>query len=169
MHREVLGFDGANGWTTDNDSFNNGYYLELVGPGAEQQGQVDRAPNWQQKFIDNSGLSDADVPNVFQWEGRPYGEKIVMLNSDIALVRQLHNGNKAPNGKVACQFVPRGGSNTPCPMARSDLFTEMVRFRNDNQAFLEDFRDALTKITQSGYEVDSDSCDTDGICRLTKQ
>lgn len=82
---------------------------------------------------------------MFQWEGFPNGEKIVMLNADIAMVRQLHNGNKAPNGKVACHFVTRGGSNTRCPMARSDLFAEMVRFRNDNQAFLEDFRDALIK------------------------
>ena len=153
----------------DNDKFNNGYYLELVGPGTEVESQVNRAPNWQQRFVDNSGLSDADVPNVFQWEGWPNGEKIVMLNSDISLVRQLHNGNKAPNGKVGCQFVPRGGSGSACPMARSDLFSEMVRYRNDNQVFLEDFRDALTKMTQNGYTVDSNSCNSDGVCRLIQQ
>ena len=164
MHREVLGFHGPNGHTLDSLSFNNGYYKELVGPGTTYQDQVDNAPNWQQAFVDNSDLQN--IPNRYQWEGYPHEKKIVMLNADIALVRQLHSGNKATNGHVGCQFVPRGGDKTTCPMARSDLFVEMVKYRNDNQCFLEDFRDALTKMTQTGYVVDTNSCDSDGICQL---
>lgn len=167
MHREVQGFDAPYGRVQDNLQFNNGYYLELVGAGEDLDSQVNRAPNWQQRFVDNSNEPD-DIPNVFQWEGYPNGKKIVMLNSDIAMVRQLHYGNKAPNGKVGCQFVARGGSDAPCPVARADLFTEMVKYRNDNHLFLEDFRDALLKMTQSGYTVDNNSCDPDGICRLVK-
>ena len=167
LRRDVLGFDGPNGRTLDNALFNNGYYKELVGPGTTYQEQVDNAPNWHQAFVDNSDL--LGIPNRYQWEGSTNGEKIVMTNSDIALVRQLDSGNKAENGHVGCQFVPRGGSDeTTCPMARSDLFVEMVKYRNDNQRFLHDFRDAFTKMTQTGYVVDTSSCDQHGICRLVK-
>ncbi|CAB9503287.1 c peroxidase, mitochondrial [Seminavis robusta] len=167
MHRESLGYDSPNGWTVDNDVFNNGYYRELVGAGRTIREQYTRAANWKQKFIDNRGMEEG-VPNVFQWEGYPNQKKIVMTNADIALVRQLHAGNKAANGKVACQFVPRSGNEPTCPMARSDLFVEMVRYRNDNHAFLEDFREAFIKLTMTGYLVDPYGCDSDGICGLIR-
>lgn len=168
LEREVTGFDGPNGRTLDNSSFNNAYFKELVGHGTTDQEQVENAPNWQQVFVDNSDLSNS-IPSRYQWEGYPNGIRIVMRNSDIALVRQLDGDNKAENGRVDCQFVPRGGDKVTCPMSRTDLFTEMVKYRNDNQKFLEDFRDALTKMTQTGYSVDSSSCDSDGVCRLIQE
>ena len=164
MERKVLGFDGPNGQTLDNSSFDNAYFKELIGHGTTYQEQVNNAPNWQQVFVDNSDLPN--IPSRYQWEGYPNGVKIVMRNSDIALVRQLNSDNKADSGRVGCQFVPRGGDKSTCPMARSDLFVEMVKYRNDNQLFLKDFRDALIKMTQTGYSIDSSSCDSDGVCRL---
>ena len=124
--------------------------------------------------MDNSDLNN--VPNVYQWEGWPnYNQKIVMTNSDIALVRQLHSGNLHSDGKVTCNFVSRGRDfdtdiTATCPVARSDLFVHMVNYRKDNRLFLKDFRDALFKMTQTGYAVvnSSNDCDSDGICRLTK-
>jgi hypothetical protein len=167
MNRHVLGFHGENGWTLNNRKFDNSYYNELVGPGSTLQDQVERAPNWQQVFVENSDLDD--TPSRFQFQGYPQGKKIVMMQSDIALVRQLHNGNLAPNGKVACQFVSRGGQGVEtCPMSRIDLFAEMVKYRNDNRVFLQDFRDALIKMIQQGYKVDTTKCDVDGVCPLIK-
>jgi catalase (peroxidase I) len=168
MRRDNVGFDSPNGWTQNNFVFDNGYYRELVGPGTTLEEQLDRAPNWQQRFKDNGGLGSG-VPSVFQWEGYPNNERIVMLNADIALVRQLHGDNKAVDGQVSCPFVPRGGYGSRCPMARSDLFTNMVKYRNDNKIFLEDFRDAFIKMTHKGYRVDNSSCDKDGICRLVER
>lgn len=164
MEREVLGFDGPNGRTLDSSSFNNAYFKELIGHGTSYQEQIDNAPNWQQVFVDNSDLPN--IPSRYQWVGFPNGIKIVMRNSDIALVRQLNSNNKADSGRVGCQFVPRGGDKATCPRARNDLFVQMVKYRNDNRLFLEDFRDALIKLTQTGYSIDSISCDSDGVCRL---
>ena len=166
MERDITGFDAPNGRTLNNFSFNNDFFKELVGRGTTYREQVENAPNWQQVFVDNSDLPN--IPSRYQWEGYPNGVRIVMRNSDIALVRQLDSENKDDVGRVSCQFVSRGGDKTTCPMARTDLFTEMVKYRNDNQKFLEDFRDALTKMTQTGYSVDSSSCDSDGVCRLVQ-
>jgi hypothetical protein len=168
MRKDNFGFDSPNGWTQNNFVFDNGYHKELVGPGATLEEQADRAPNWQQRFKDNGGL-DSGAPSVFQWEGYPNNERIVMLNADIALVRQLHAGNKAVDGQVSCQFVSRGEDGPTCPMARSDLFIQMVKYRNDDMIFLEDFRDAFLKMTQKGYTVDISTCDEDGICRLIEE
>jgi hypothetical protein len=90
----------------------------------------------------------------------------MMLNSDIALVRELNDDNKRDDGFVTCQFVTRAPGNTVCPVARDSLFSHMVRFRNDNMAFLQEFRDAMIKMTNVGYIIDESTCDEDGNCRL---
>ena len=91
-----------------------------------------------------------------------------MLNADIALVRQLDSTNKAESGFVSCKFVSRAPGATLCPVAREGIFSHMVRYRQDNMAFLEDFRDAMVKMTNVGYVVDTDSCDAEGNCRLVR-
>jgi len=48
LKRDVGGFDGPNGRTLDNMSFNNAYYQNLVGEGTTVDSQIDQAPNWQQ-------------------------------------------------------------------------------------------------------------------------
>jgi hypothetical protein len=65
MRRAVLGFDGRNGWVTDNLRFDNEYNLELVGRG----GDLNLAPNWFQQFVPNDG----DMPDRWQWVGFPGG------------------------------------------------------------------------------------------------
>ena len=96
--------------------------------------------------------TDNSNPTRFQWEGFPGGRKVIMLNSDIAIVRQLDDSNKhATTGQVSCKFVERSPGNEPaCPMARSDLFS--------------DFRDAFQKLTTTGHVVQA--CDANKMCPL---
>ena len=120
-------------------------------------------------MVNNSNFTDGTLPNRFQWEGFPGGRKVIMLNSDIAMVRQLDDTNKHnTTGEVFCKFVTRGPT-TPqqparCPVARLDLFDPMVEYAHDNELFLHDFRDAMIKMTDTGYRVGT--CDDDGICQL---
>jgi len=93
-----------------------------------------------------------------------------MLNSDVAMVRQLDSSNKDPaTGEVACKFVDRAPNDVPrCPAARGDLFDSMVMYSQSNTRFLNDFRDAMIKMTDAGYRVSSSSCDSDGMCQLSR-
>lgn len=163
--RSILGFNGPNGWVPNNTRFDNEYYTELVGPGSTLAAQVEGAPQWRQIEVNNTDMP-TELPNRWQWEGFPGGRRVIMLNSDLALVRQLDNGNLEESGRVSCQFVTRAPGNNPCPASRELLFGPMVRYRNDNMAFLVDFRDAMIKMTNVGYGVGS--CDEDGNCRLVR-
>ncbi|CAB9503274.1 Putative ascorbate peroxidase [Seminavis robusta] len=167
--RNILGFDGPFGWVPNNTRFDNEYYRELVGEGPTDRFQVEWAPQWRQIEINNTELNGTDVPNRWQWEGFPNGRRVVMLNSDVALVRQLDSANMEESGFVSCKFVSRAPGESVCPASRNIIFSEMVRYRNNNTVFLEDFRDAMVKMTNVGYTVDGGSCDEDGICRLVRR
>ena len=81
MRRNVLGFDGRNGWTTNNLRFDNGYHEELVG----RDGDLRMAPNWRQERVVNGG----SIPDRWQWVGFPGGRQVTMMNSDVGTyVRQ---------------------------------------------------------------------------------
>jgi hypothetical protein len=165
-----LGFNGPFGWVPNNTRFDNEYFHELVGEGPTTQDHIENAPQWRLVEVNNTGLlNDTDMPNRFQWEGFPGGRKVIMLNSDIALVRQLSDTNKDESGFVSCKFVSRAPGETLCPASRGVIFNEMVKYRNDNMAFLEDFRDAMVKMTNVGYAIDEDTCDAEGYCRLRRR
>ena len=94
LARENSGFDGPNGWLGNTNRFNNGYYNNLIGGTLTdfQNGNFEammQASNWQQDFIDNTAIG---TPNRWEWERpRNTGGHFVMINSDIALVRDLSN------------------------------------------------------------------------------
>ena len=158
-----MGFDGPTGWVPNETAFDNQYYEELVGAGTSLNRQINGAPQWRRAMVNNT---DNEHPNRHQWEGFPGGRKVLMLNSDIALVRQLDSSNKDPQtGRVSCKFVERENHpDPPCPVARSDIFQPMVTYRNDNNRFLRDFREALIKLTNNGHVVRA--CDERGFCQL---
>jgi len=165
MRRNILGFAGENGWVPNNQRFDNQYYQELVGAGSNPVGHIEGAPQWRQATVNNTDLG---LPDRFQWEGFPGGRKVVMLNSDVAMVRQLDDSNKHPTtGQVFCKFVEKDPTSVPrCPRARMDLFGPMVDYRQDNQSFLNDFRDAMIKMTDVGYQPRD--CDAEGMCQLER-
>jgi len=120
-------------------------------------------PGWRQNFIRNGG----DIPDRWQWEAFPAGQKAVMLNSDVALVKQLDDTNKDfRSGQVPCVFTDRDGTGTGCPPARGSIFEPMLRYARDNRLFLRDFHRVMVKMANVGYSVDGDTCDLNGVCQL---
>jgi hypothetical protein len=72
----------------------------------------------------------------------------VMLNADMALVRDLGTENDLDaNGRVQCSF-----KNNPfprrCPIAST--LTKAAVYRNDNAAWLNDFKAALKIMLEKG-------------------
>lgn len=129
------------------------------------------APQWTQEVIEN-----ADTPSRIQWfhqkdpNANPDGgqfEKIIMLNADIALVRDLSNemnditlasGEVVP-GSVDCSFRCSGQQRlTGCPDRTPPLcphavptFDKAAEYAFDNDLFLRDFESALNKMLKNGY------------------
>ena len=148
-----LGFDGRQGWDLTNAELDQGYFLELVG---------DDAPNWRQVRRSNSGLQG--IPPRFQFEATVNGRSLTMLNSDIALVRNLVEGqNLMSNGNVTCNFSGNNAcsSNTP-------FMPFMQQYADSRSLFLADFRDALELMIENGY-VRNTSCGSNQVCALTKR
>lgn len=73
------------------------------------------------------------------------GDPIIMLNTDIGLVRNLI-GEIDEDGEVNCEF--RG--NDACPAAST--LPQMAVYRNNNSIWLDDFKDALEKMLVQGCD-----------------
>jgi Peroxidase len=163
LNRKNSGIDGPNGWVVENRILDNGYYVELVGPSGNL---VQGAPNWKRHFEDNSDLPQADL-NV--WHGLPpalNGRFIVMLDSDIAIVRNLNGNNmNSKTGQVSCQFIDRSGNDPTCPQL-SGALQEAARYKFSNRAWLIDFQSVLRKMSNRGYSITSNCIG--GLCKLAK-
>ena len=146
-----LGFDGRHGWDRSNSKLDQGYYLELVG---------DNAPNWTQVQLSNSDIPG--IPPRFQFQATVEGLSLTMLNSDIAMVRNLVEGeNLMPDGNVTCNF-----SGTNACSRNTPFFDVMKRYSLSRFLFLNDFRDALDLMIENGYWRGG-SCEEDEVCVLT--
>jgi Peroxidase len=93
LHREVLGFDGPNGWVRDNLLLSNDYYHELMGGSSRDddlETLIETAPDWFRFDIDNSDLQD--IPDRHAWHAFPPAfdgsgtVEIVMLTADVSIV-----------------------------------------------------------------------------------
>ena len=145
MRRQTLGFDAPSGWDLTNDQLDHGYYAELVG----DDDPVEDAPDWNLRFIDNEDLDD--IPRRPQWEAEVNGRRLVMLHSDMALVRQIDEGvNILDDGDVTCQFKG-GDANNQCPEAEATM-PHMIRYRRSRESFLVDYREALELMISNGYQ-----------------
>lgn len=170
LARENSGIDGRNGWVLNNRELDNRYYDELVGgsgPDSSVRSLVQSAPNWKRHFEDNSdldGFEDVDI-----WHGLPEGRDgrvIVMLNADIAVVRDLDEENmNSETGEVSCQFVDRSGDDPTCPHVDGAL-QEAARYKFSNRAWLIDFEDVLRQVLNVGYTITSNCIDD--LCKLEK-
>jgi hypothetical protein len=190
LSRAHSGFDGPRGWLNNNRALTNGYYAQLVGGTSidATEDELRNAPDWTVEFIDNSNLEDInnnDIPSRFQWFHQNNNGKTIMLNSDIALVRDLSSDNEDTNdqylngetGEVTgCQFKCRGpGCNNPnnrtppvCPLARITLDIA-AEYKFDNELWVNDFEAVLIKMLKNGYEYDDDDdedCNEDEPCIL---
>ena len=161
LQRENSGIDGPSGWLINNDVFDNEYYAELVGGSSINDPRavlVEQAPPWTHNVERNNDLPR--FPNKQVWTGFPEGTKIIMLNADIAIVRELTDDNMDENGVVSCAFV--GASR--CPVAeRSFQFAAEYTF--DNLMWLIDFAEVMEIMTTKGYE--RSNCAAFDVCSLT--
>jgi hypothetical protein len=120
--------------STDND-----YYAQIVGNPVLANG-----PNWTQIQVQPS--------NQFQWirgggGGGGAGVPLIMLNADIAIVRDLGVDNDLQSdGRALCTF--RQPLATRCPL--SETLTSAGIYRNDNAAWLADFKEALNIMLEKG-------------------
>jgi hypothetical protein len=155
MRRVNLGFEGRSGWDLTNAELDHGYYVELVGA----DDPVESAPGWTQVEQDNENLRG--IPNRMQWELSVNNTRLVMLNSDVALVREIdENVNMEVDGRVDCTFK---GPNA-CPTTPSTM-SHMIRYRNSRERFLSDYRDALQLMIDNGYRKGS-NCPAGQVCQL---
>ena len=102
LARENSGFNGPNGWLQNSNRLDSEYYSTLIGgtPADFQSGDFEAMMNggdWNQVLIDNA---DVAAPNRWEWE-RGTNPHFVMLNSDIALVRDLSNQFDDGEGQVS--------------------------------------------------------------------
>jgi hypothetical protein len=135
----------------------NGYYEELVGgtsPNDPVETLVNDAPAWR-RIIENA---------IRFWVGFPSGVRIIMLNSDIALVRQLDDTNMDKSlGRVTCAFEDNTATTQSvpvCPHVEGALQIA-AEFKSDNLLWLQEFRAVLDRMLTNGYS--RPDCD-DSIC-----
>jgi hypothetical protein len=117
------------------------------------------APQWTQELVDNNGRS---APSRFQWVCQKFVdgsqlEKLIMVNADIALVRDLEgnmtsaslgNSEVVPGQVTTCQFrcgdkerLTGCPNRDPpvCPIAGA-TFGKASKYNLDNDLFLRDFQ-----------------------------
>lgn len=83
------------------------YYRELIGGNSASDSRtthIDEAPGWQRSVEQASN----GFPEQHVWTGFPNGRKIVLLNADVAIVRDLNPSNMDGNGRVSCNFRRTG-------------------------------------------------------------
>lgn len=163
-HRENSGFgrDDAVGWVYNNNRLNNGYYTMLVG----FEKDIFFASDWTLEHVDNGDLraNGKGVEDRFQWihkknPGELDGKKgkkdvqkgaLVMLNTDIALVRDFKDYLNHETGEVSCKFRNRGKKTAAvCPPART--LATMAKFRFDKDYFYQQFDAVLKEMVNNGY------------------
>jgi len=189
--RRNSGFDGQHGWVNNPTTLSNGYYDMLIGGSVDPDNFYDliHAPQWTQELIRNN--NQPGVPSRIQWfhQKVPCGagsipdcddpgddprtfDKIIMTNSDIALVRDLSgyfenvtvdnsDGTEevVPGSVTACSFRCGGrdretgcpNRNPPlCPHA-AETFWKAKDYKFDNDLFLEDFEAVVDKMIKNGH------------------
>lgn len=163
------GYNGTAGWVGSRRVLDNAYYNDLIGgtvEGDDFETQMN-AGNWTMNFVDNS---ERDTPDRWQWEraGNNVDNRFVMVNSDIALVRDLENQIDADTGEVAnclfrCKRQQGNGCDKPrCPYA-AQTFDIAATFKYDQAAWLVAFESALKDMLTEGADTSS-GCATSVPC-----
>jgi len=148
-HRQTTGYNGPLGWVPNNLVLSNAYYQNLVGGSSGTSDSISTmsaAPDWSNNFIDNSDLSN--IPNRWQWEQNG----LMMLDADIALVRDFSGSIDKNTGRVTCSFLPSDGGTTGCPFA-SVTGKFVAKYKSNELLWLTDFRDVFTAVLVHGYDA----------------
>lgn len=151
-HRGISGYNGPLGWVPNNLVLSNSYYQNLVGGSGGASDSIQTlasAPDWINNFIDNREI--ANIPSRWQWEQNGF----IMLDVDIALVRDFSDAFDEGTGRVTCSFLPPSSpssTGTGCPFA-SVTGVLVAKYKNDELLWLSDFRDVFIKVLLHGYDT----------------
>mmetsp|Transcript_17064 Transcript_17064/g.36065 ORF Transcript_17064/g.36065 Transcript_17064/m.36065 type:complete len:149 (-) Transcript_17064:143-589(-) len=126
------------------------------------------AGSWTMTLVDNEG-EGYDTTNRWQWErGTEEDKMFVMLNSDIAIVRDLSDdgsGNSYidADGMVSgCTFKCKKRNGNGCTLPRcphaAETWDIAVEYRFDADSFMTDFEDAFTRMLEWGEYDTSAGC-----------
>eukprot|EP00984_Skeletonema_dohrnii_P008222 scaffold3016_cov114-Skeletonema_dohrnii-CCMP3373.AAC.1 len=156
LSRENSGFNGINGWLGNTFSLNNAYYDGLMG-GASDLDDFEtlmESADWEQVYVNNE---DIGTPNRWEYE-RGVDPHFVMLNADIALVRDLSEGLIGEEGEVSeCQVRCGRRNGNGCALPRcpyaEDTWEAVKTYKFDNEEFLADFEVAFKKMLTTGAEM----------------
>ncbi len=123
-------------------------------------------------------MNNSDIPNTpnrYPWEHplvNSTSTNILVLNSDIALVRNLIAYLNASTGEVTYAFLCRNGNcsvpnkgRPACPYA-SDTSNFVAQYKHDMLLWLNVFKTVFRKMLVHGY--DTSTTGTNIICPLTK-
>ena len=134
MARENVGFMGL--WDLSTTTLDTGYWQELIGS----------PPDYFVETVDNSDLPN--IPDQHQWRGIITDmdfKTVVMLNVDVALVRNVEDMDEA--GNVGC--AGPGILLKDCP-SETPFLPFAKEYNADERKFLMDFRDVLTLMINHG-------------------
>mmetsp|Transcript_19626 Transcript_19626/g.30259 ORF Transcript_19626/g.30259 Transcript_19626/m.30259 type:complete len:826 (-) Transcript_19626:36-2513(-) len=157
--REHSGFNGPKGWDNTNYFLDNNYYVMLVGAQANGtetnlEEAMETAPGWTQETVENGGSSG--LPDRMQWFRRRSldTERIISLNADVGLCRDLSGQLNPASGEVSCGFKNPASNDQParCPHAAATIDL-MSMYRSDETKFLQDFEAVLKKMILNGYPL----------------
>jgi hypothetical protein len=163
LSRKNSGFNGPQGWNKNKFVLSNSYYASLVGG---TNGSLDSlqtkldVPNWNLVLVNNSDIPN--IPNRFQWQRSAF----IMLDADIALVRNVEDYIDASTGEVTCTFLPKNTVVPACPYASVTL-DFAAEYKKDNTIWLNDFRDVFSSMLVHGYDA-SGTCGS-ATCVLTSK
>lgn len=156
MRAVNLGFEGQRGWDLTNNDLDAGYFLELVGDGRSAAS----IPDWRQTLQDNGNLRG--IPDRWQFVATVNNVPLTMLNSDVAMVRNLVEGeNLTPEGRVTCTFNGPDSCDSDTP-----FMPFIIQYARELDIFISDYRDALERMIENGYRRDS-RCPAGQVCRLS--
>ncbi|KAL3919385.1 MAG: hypothetical protein SGILL_003781 [Bacillariaceae sp.] len=143
MFQENLGFVGI--WDVSLAELDVGYWTELVAD----------PPNFEIRQVNNNHLPD--IPNRLQWQAELDDTDITvtMMNSDIALVRNIGDIDT-----VDCTF--QDGDNA-CSK-ETPFFPHARRYSSSTSAFLSDFHEVMLLMINHKHEKPLDECPESKIC-----
>jgi hypothetical protein len=143
MFQENVGFVGI--WDVSLTELDIGYWTELVSD----------PPNFELRKVDNDHLPG--IPSRVQWQAELEGLDITvtMLNSDIALVR-----NVGEVDTVDCTF--QDGDNA-CSKD-TPFFSHAKRYSASTGDFLFDFHDVMLLLIDHKHDKPLDTCPESKIC-----
>ena len=157
LSRVNSGFNGPNGWLGNTNELNNGYYDRLVGgtSPADDFELLMASGDWTQVYVDNTAIG---TPSRWEYERGVDPDHFVMLNADIALVRDLAGLIEDDEGQVSsCQIRcgrrnGNGCAKPRCPHAAA-TWDAVVEYKFDDAKFIEDFEAAFKKMLNTGADT----------------